>query len=387
MLQPTKLDTTNGIILAGTQITPNLFVGRVKAAALFQIAPDPRDTEDKKKLVASKELQNLLDIREDMQRMFVGQKAKNVPSYAQYIVDVHEEEIDGITPPIILYSEGLLQEEIAPNGLGFIQIPYGKRLVAIDGETQLAGRFEASNINPNTSNEFVPVYVCHGRDKEWARQAFHDLNVLGVRPNAALSIGMDARDPLTKVAREVERNVPFLKDRVNKVRRQLGRSDTDVVTISGLRGACVTLAEGIGGVRHGVRPVHISDDKIGRIEGIAIEWFNALMNDVGPAVENRDQKITSAPSVPAALGAMGHELVELEDDNRRASRMQEQLAKLKEVDWTRGRHWEGIAGKYTPKGKFSIGGSKETAYAVYEALNDPNSAAYRKVRAQSQKAA
>jgi len=108
---------------------------------------------------------------------------------------------------------------------------------------------------PDTKNEFVAIYICHGRDKLWARQCFHDLNVLGVRPNAALSIGMDARDPLTRVAREAERQVPFFRDRVNKARRQLGAHDKDVVTITSLRGACITLAEGIGGVKYGTRPV------------------------------------------------------------------------------------------------------------------------------------
>jgi len=68
--------------------------------------------------------------------------------------------------------------------------------VAIDGETQLAARHEARNLNEETMQEFVPIYVCHGRDKQWARQSFHDLNALGVKPNAALSIGMDARERL-----------------------------------------------------------------------------------------------------------------------------------------------------------------------------------------------
>jgi hypothetical protein len=36
-----------------------------------------------------------------------------------------------------------------------------------------------------------------------------------------------------------------------------------------------------------------------------------------------------------------------------------------------------------PKGVFSVGGSKETAYAVYEALNDETSPGYVNVRAQA----
>src|SRR5207249_4653528 len=134
------------------------------------------------------------------------------------------------------------------NGTALAQIPYGAQVVAIDGETQLAARFVAADINSMTKQEMVPVILCHGQTIDWARQVFHDLNTLGVQPNAALSISMDQRDPLTFVARQVEKRVPFLMGRVNTVRRQLRRSDVHVMTITALRGGCVTLAEGIGGV-------------------------------------------------------------------------------------------------------------------------------------------
>ena len=89
----------------------------------------------------------------------------------------------------------------------------------------------------------------------FARQCFHDLNVLGVRPNAALAISMDARDPVTAVTRAVATEVPFFNGRVNEKSRQLKRADPQVVTLSALRGACVTFMLGIGGVKFGAKPV------------------------------------------------------------------------------------------------------------------------------------
>jgi DGQHR domain-containing protein len=376
----TKLNPTEGHMLSGVQISEHLFLARVRATQLFQIAPDPRDAEDRKKVETSKELQDLQEIREDVQRLFAGQKAKNVPAYADYVVALRHGQ-DGMTPPIILYSEDGLESEIDEYGKGFVQVPFDRRLVAIDGETQLAARFEAINIDPETKREIVPVYVCHGRDKGFARQCFHDLNVLGVRPNAALSIGMDARDPLTRVAREVERRVPFFRGRVNKVRRQLRAADTDVVTITALRGACTTLTEGIAGVKYGTRPVHIPDSQVDRVLQVAVEWFTAVTNAIGPAMEDREYKLASAPSVLAAVGAMGHDLLNQDDPSARAQRCEVLVSRLRAVDWRRGQHWEGIAGKFTPKGAFSVGGSKETAYAVYDALNDEASAGYMEVRA------
>ena len=377
-----KLNPTDGHLIAGVRINDHQFLGRLKAPQLFQIAPDPRDSENRKKVESSKDLQDLQEIREEVQRLFAGQKAKNVAPYAHYIMEIHAGEVDGITPPIILYSEEKLAEDVDEAGKEFIQVPYDKRLVAIDGETQLAARFEAANRIPETKSEFVAVYICHGRDKQWARQCFHDLNVLGVRPNAALSIGMDARDPLTRVAREVERRVPFFRNRVNKARRQLASHDADVVTITALRGACITLAEGIGGVKYGTRPVPLPEDQAERALHVAVEWFTAVTEAIGPAMEDRENKLASAPSVLAAIGAVGHELVNIDETESREAKLTSLIRKLRSVDWRRGKHWEGIAGKFTPKGAFSVGGSKETAYAVYEALNDETSPGYVSIRTQ-----
>ncbi|CCJ07646.1 DNA sulfur modification protein DndB [Methylocystis sp. SC2] len=380
------LNPTNGHIIAGTRVDENRFVGRVKAAQLFQLAPDPRATEDKKKLDASKEVQDLYDIRQDVQRLFEGQKKKNVSAYADYIVGLHNGE-DGITPPITLFSETQLEVDEQPDGTCFIQIPWGEQLIAIDGETQLAARHEAANLEPKTKNEFVAIYLCHGRDKLWARQAFHDLNTLGVRPNAALSIGMDARDPLTRVCRDVERHVPFFKGRVNKVRRQLRSTDTDVVTITALRGACVTLAKGINGIQYGARPVPIDDAKLCAVEAAAVDWFTALTEVIGVAMEDRENKLAAAPSILAALGAVGNPLVEIPNEIDRKAKARQLAASLGNVKWERGKRWEGIAGKYTPKGAFAVGGAKETAYAVYSALTDPNDSGFHTVRVHHQVAA
>jgi hypothetical protein len=374
-----SLNPTNGHVIAGTKIDEHRFVGRVKAAQLFQIAPDPRDAENKKKVDASKELQDIQSIRREVQRLFEGAKRKNVPAYAEYIVAMHEGE-DGITPCITLYSETKLDVDERADGTAFVQVPWEEKLIAIDGETQLAARHEAANILPETKQEFVAIYLCHGRDKLWARQSFHDLNALGVKPNAAISIGMDARDPITRVCRVVERQVPLFSGRVNKLRRQLRGTDTDIVTITALRGACVTLAKGINGVQYGARPVPIEDGDIARIEAAAIDWFHAVADAIGPAVEDRLNKLASAPAVLAALGAMGHQLIGNADGASRKAQAKHIAASLMSVNWERSASWAGIAGKMNPKGVLSVGGAKENAYAVYSALSDPTSSGYKTIR-------
>lgn len=374
-----KLQPTNGHMIAGTRIDEHRFVGRVKAAQLFQIAPDPRDSENKKKVDTSKQLQEIADIREEVQRNFEGRKRKNVESYADYIIEVHG-GADGLTPPITLFTTEALETEEANDGFCWIQVPWGVSLVAIDGETQLAARHEAANMQPDTKDDFVPVYICHGRDTNWARQSFHDLNTLAIRPNAAVSMGMDARDPITKICRELERQVPFFTNRVNKVRRQLRTSDPHVVTLPALRGACVTLAKGIGGVQYGSRPVPLADADVEIVEAAAIDWFSAVVASIGPRIEDRNSNLASAPAVLSAIGAVGFQLVGILDQAERRKKAAELANDLRSIDWRRQEHWSGIAGKTNPKGYLSVGGSKENAYAVYAALTDAANPGYSQVR-------
>lgn len=318
-------------------------------------------------------------VRSEVQRFFEAAKKKNVAPYADYIVEVRNGE-DGITPPITLYSEKKLSVDDREDGTAFIQVPWDERLIAIDGETQLAARHEAASRYPDTKQDFVAIYICHGHDKQWARQAFHDLNTLGVRPNAALSIGMDARDPITHVCRVIERRVPLFSGRVNKVHRQLRAGDAHIITITTLRSACVTFAKGISGVQYGNRPVPMQTNEMNHIEEVALEWFGAVAQAIGPSLEDRETKLASSPPVLAAIGALGNQLLaEASPDHRRAKSIM--LANdLKQIDWARGQSWVGIAGKISPKGTFAVGGAKEYAYAVYSALTDPVSPGFAAIR-------
>jgi DNA sulfur modification protein DndB len=380
-LGKSALNPTQGHLLAGVEVDEHRFLARVPPDQLFLIAPDPRSTEDKKKLAGSPELQELRHVRNQIQRLFEGAKERNVPSYADYIINLSSGS-DGMTPPIILYSPKALPTAVDDAGIGYAQVPWGTVLAALDGETQLASRFESAAKDPNTKMGFVAVYIVHGKPAAFARQCFHDLNVLGVRPNAALAISMDARDPVTAVTRAVAVQVPFFSGRVNEKSRQLKRSDPQVMTLSALRGACVTFMLGIGGVKFGTKPVtDISMEQAKKAEPIAVDWFKSLTNTIGPAMEAgvRQTTVASSPAVWAALGALGHDLLAANETERPTvkSRL---LEGLKEVTWNRDHSWDGIAGKMTTSGKLTLGGSKEVAYAVYNALRYENQTGYRSIR-------
>lgn len=156
-----------------------------------------------------------------------------------------------------------------------------------------------------------------------------------------------------------------------------------MATITALRGACVTFAEGIAGVKHGSRPVAVAQERLRIIEESAVEWFEAIAQLIGTAIEDRTRTIAAAPAVLAAIGAVGHELANITDTALRASRRNSLLNVLRGVNWNRGAHWANIAGKFTPKGELSAGGPKEVAHLIYTALTDVSSSSYEAVRARA----
>jgi DNA sulfur modification protein DndB len=338
------------------------------AAQLFQLTPDPR-----------KEAPDAL--RHQFQREFDGAKKKNVGSYAAYIVDVAHGK-PGQIPPITLYTPDELPVEEHDDGSAILQIPWDVQLTALDGETQLAARYDAQIQDPETRHQMVAVDICWHESPQWARQVFHDLNALGVKPTVALSLSMDERDAVTAVCREVEARVPFFTGRVNSQRRQLSRRDKEVVTITGLRGACATLAKGITGVAFGTKTVPLTDEQTVEVTRAAVDWFAAVAGAIGEELNDRTGTIAASNGALAAIGAVGHKTLHVKDARERKD-LATALARdvLRGVNWTRGPVWDGIAGRMTTRGKFSIAGTKEAAYGIFAALTEEGSDAYVKVRA------
>jgi len=335
--------------------------------------PDPRlpdvHSEDP-------DLQQIALIRAQVQRPFESAKKANVPKYRDYIIDTAHGK-PGITPAIMLYSPQQLPCEFSPEGVGHVLLPYGQPISILDGETQTAARFEGKN-DPEALKGYIAVEVVHGISPETAGQLYHDLNVLGVRPSPALAMSRDLRDVMTGITRKVA-ELPIFRGRVDLMARQLKRKSANIVTLTALRGAVVCFAEGIGGVRFGVKPVAVAPARVPALESGALAWFSGLSDKVGAVLEgDRDKLVTGGPAVFAALGALGHG-IETTPEAERSAAIAARLAKFEGVKWERSA-WVGIAGKMTPKGKITLGGSKEVAYAVYAALNDPNSPGWAQVR-------
>jgi DGQHR domain-containing protein len=377
----TELNPTEGHVLAGVKVDEHRFIARVKPAQLFQMVVNPMLTEDEEEREKNRDVQASWDIRRQVQRLFEGAKEKNVSKYASYICGLAAGG-DGLTPVIELYTEKPLETSVGVAGTGYVQVPFDLRFVAIDGETQLAARIEAASMNQATKDPFVPLSVIHGRTIDFARQCFHDLNLLGVRPNTAVGLSMDARDPLTSITRHVADMVPLFMGRVEQQRRQLRRKDKSIVTLPALRGGCVTFCTGIQGVKYGAKPVPPEDLKKASLEeyrDACVTWWRAFAERFGPALENREFTVAGAPAMLAAIGAVGHRIMGT-PEGQRGEEIKQILNTLAGVKWERGENWFNVIGKASKTGGLAIAGSKEIAYSTYAALSDPSSPLYSQIR-------
>lgn len=370
-------------------IDANRVLARMKLSTLVRLTSDPRKTERPRERMNDHRLQQAYSMRRIVQREFQGIKIRNVPKFAEYLQKLQRSEIDGLAPAIKLYCPGKVIVNQEPDGRAMAYISLGDELVAYDGETQLAAWFALlAESGEGIQHTLIPVDISFDRSLDWARQVWHDVNVYGSRPNAALSLSMDARDPINQIADRLEREIPFYSGQINKMKRQV-KPGEGYFTLTTFRGACVTLVKGISGISFGMKPVPgIDPEALEEIAQVANEFFTSVAATIGEAIQN-PKMLANSPAVFPAIGALGHDLLKVSDQTLRAAKLRGIMDSLAEVNWTKGHHWNGIAGKITTKTdeatgrtrtRFALGGPKEVSYNVFKALSDRKNPGYAQIR-------
>lgn len=388
-LSQPMLDLSAGSYVKGLPLSGSSFLAVTTFAQLTQIMRDPRDLQPNARRGGSFDADQLEDeasIHELVQRALAGAKKANVPKYGAYILDTVMGRTIGVLPPIHTWSQEAL-EVVAYQGTQYLLVPQGMRLFAIDGETQLTAHYDvqtrlATLPEEKRSHRDFPlaIVVHHGVTTETARQYFHDLNILAVKPNTSLGLAMDTKDPLMRVVQNLEIKIPALNGRVEKSARQLSKRNTKLMTIQSLRQIVVNALHGTAGIQYGAKPAPLTDGTdLDELEEVTLKWLQMYLDTFVGEVSDRERTLAGAAPVLAAVGAMANQLLKAPAWDRERL-MREQLDSLSEIDWKKGEPWAGIAGKFTARGKFSVGGTKEVAYAVYNVMTDDTNPGYARVR-------
>ena len=381
----TELDLSAGAYVKGVRLNDTCFLATTTFQQLRTITRDPEVLQPgSKRGNDDPAIADERAIHELVQRVMAGSKKSNVPRYTTYILELVRGERSGVLPPMHLWLPGKL-DVVTHGGVTYALVPNGEFLLAIDGETQLTahhalGRAVTVANETRTQHRQFPLaaVVHHGIPTRTARQYFHDLNLLAVRPNTSLGLSMDTLDPVMQIVADVETNLEVLAGRVDKMSRQLPKKSTKIVTLQNLRQMVVNIAKGISGVQYGSRPAPVTDIDLRELTAVATDWIGQFFHTFEKEIADRENYLTGNGPVLAAVGAMGHRLLR-EDASSRRTISDSMLRGLSRVDWTKDEHWLGIAGNYTSTGAFSVKGTKEVAYAVYNALTDQDNPGYEQV--------
>jgi DNA sulfur modification protein DndB len=378
------MDIENCIAISGAIVDENEFSGVLPTGLLLRsIVPrDPREAEDPNKLDHYGYLRDIAEIREEVQRSFDNNKEKNVDPYADYLIQTEVEKKDGRVPPIFLWTQDALKTN--PEGTK-LYIPYSANLVAIDGETQLAARFEAYGKNRAIGDAKCKVVFVHGKPPTFAKQVFFDLNSLGIRPAANFAAAMDQRNPVTSIVRHLEENLPFFTGRVNQRNASL-KGSTDLVSFLNLRTFVATVAFGTQGVTFGAKPIPLKEEQVPKVRRTALEFLRKLHERFPNAMQDKDNYLLLSPTILGSIGALVTSLVEISDQPEFDAKLTEVVDKLDDVMWHKANAWLKVAGRPSNKARkdgtfgISMGGAKQSGHAVIAALNDPKSENYRAIR-------
>lgn len=400
--------TIEGIQLSVMPFRSDAVIGTMSVPTLVQLVPSPRHEEDAKSLkAAAGAVRRHAELRGLVQRALKStQKGKNVGSYAEYISDGVQggSGAGWSTPPITFWHAGplaALSDELLPGtGLRTLTIAPGTCVVAIDGETQTAAWHELYDdperyglTYPELAKVRVPFELYVDLSVSDARQIFYDRNVQGVVVAKNLAMSMDQRDFATRLAHRVAgamkvevggKLVPFTR-LVNASKRQIGRMDPEVVTLSALRALVICAIYGRPGLSRSAETVHEDELPTGtvaeQVEGTVVPLLARLVSDRFPHFAARTA--ITAPAVLAGLGVAVHQTTPWADPmNSLSADDVDRL--LADIRWDRdARYWDGVAAKAGATGRLNFsGGVKDSGGRVADAILYPATEAGRKIRGQ-----
>jgi DNA sulfur modification protein DndB len=392
---PLPYDPEAGTPIPCLIINEHLAVARMTVRKLLTYVPDPVAAE--KIETSDPRMAEYAELRSEVQRMVAGAKAKNAVAFGRYLVEGLRGEHDWIVPPITLYHQDRLDAVQFANQMQALLLPEGEFLTAIDGETQrIAWQYAANEdgMRKQVLDQRIAVVIHHGIAVRAARQGFYDLNVLEVKPNAAVAIGMDSRDPATAITRTV---IDATDLKVNLRRRQLRKSDPELMTISALRQGVVCTILGEPGFQVGARPVQLDPDiDLDELRDAVVEVWTAMLEMLEEHLQpdRRGDTVLSGPAFIAAVGVIAHHAMPdgVRDPDTEGWPVEDVVEHLDGVIWDRKLAdgtfpWEGIGGKRVegerdgvPYERFSLGGPKEVGYQIARALENAHSPEGRRIR-------
>ena len=342
--------------------------------------------------VTERIVQSLVPFHDRIQRDLSGRKLINAKGdLKDYVLSEWiPEEGTGILPPFVMWFsmkiEVIEKEEYRP--LSHAVIPAGHKGILLDGESRVEACLYALEEVENSQvqsllRKRVSVLVLHNVEVEKAAKWFADINGKGVGVNPNLLVARDFTDPWATVALDVFKKLDIPLE-MNK--RQVSVRSPAVITAMQARTMVAAIGLGLTAISYGAKRIPTKDSKgqylmnWPRLKKAASGWLRDVFSLFTPAAfKDRERVLRSVP-VLVSIGAIGRGLYSQDKGGLEVAKA---FLSDDTIDWARGEHWAGIAGKLNARGTFSVGSGKEHAYATFRALTDPEDPGYERIRHQS----
>jgi DNA sulfur modification protein DndB len=336
-------------------------------------------------------VEEIASVRDLVQRDMTGAKGANARTK---LPDYIAKRLDGSgrwTGPVWTFTVWLPQALEDMTGEGTTRsyrLEHSNRGFCLDGESRgySLEKMILEEPDPRRREALlnIPIFlnIYDGIDAVTAAQHFRDINGLGVGINASLLLGHDYADPWMRVTRKVFADLGV---GIEEEGRQVKAASDKVLTVVAARGMVAAVARGISAVTYGggaIPEVEIDEDNnkrpvdFERLTTAATTWLTHVFSTLGVESFRDKGKVLRAAPVIAALGALGRPFYDGSLDEQLAAKAA--LASI--PDWSAGERWNGIAGKITPSGAFSVGSGKEAGHSTFRAIKEPSDPGYSRIR-------
>lgn len=275
----------------------------------------------------------------DMRAQRVLNRAR-IPEITRYLVNNTE---DYVLSSITACVDGEVAfEPFAEHGhqrsVGLLRIDMNSRILVNDGQHRQAAISEALKQKPRLGDESISVVFFIDAGLERSQQWFSDLNKHAVRPTRSIGILYDRRDALSKLARDLERQVPIFHGLTELEKTTIANRSTRLFTLSAVYQASKALLNKKRADQVSRNDLQIARDYWITLGELIPEWSAVIRGEIATA-DLRHDYIHAYGVTLQALGITGSALLACDPDCWR-----ERLEAVQNIDWRRSNSlWNGRA--------------------------------------------
>ncbi len=249
-----------------------------------------------------------------------------IPEMARYLIDCPKDYIfSAITASIS--REALFVENATGGNLGVLKVPMDAHILINDGQHRRAAIEEAIKERPELGQDNIAVLFFVDEGLTRSQQMFADLNKYAVRPSPSLASMYDHRDHGANLARYLANNICPFAGLTEFERSTIAIKSSKIFTLSGIKQANRILLGKKAKDEFTSEDQHIAVQFWQNLHQQMPEW-QQVQNKQLSATEFRQESLSAHGIGLQALAAVGHELLKLDQQERKNKF--EQIAK---IDW------------------------------------------------------